>query len=416
MTEQTSPTPLNEPLAAHESAGKNLSSEFSPNSITPFQPSHEGDKYSAEEAVAVWANGVRPLFGRERKNYNFAVCDSLAAAGVIPNANAVLKVGKWGSPPSIAADVAEWFQTLAGRLRAIEANIPLPARRKANDLIEQLFGFAGEQAIEKLRPVVRDYEDKEQAFVARLQAYEAESDQLRLHLSSLETDLVASQTLLAGLNQQLEASHATEIRLHDTIGSLTRDLALGQDAAKGAEQLYFNLQLSMAQAAIVHAKALLDATNAFEAERRRMMLASDAEKVTAAKLLEAEKLEIRELRKKIEDLSNERNACKLATAGAQAALQSVTQQKDAESTRFAEKESHYASSDYRLNALLVFVYKSRKIGVGLVFEDKTISSKDAITWIEEEFQASNQQAVQILSNVINAEPKTISTATVLKDS
>ena len=53
-----------------------------PDSIDPIDSiaSHEGFQGATEADVSYWAASVRTAFGRNREQFNFAICDALATA------------------------------------------------------------------------------------------------------------------------------------------------------------------------------------------------------------------------------------------------------------------------------------------------------------------------------------------------
>lgn len=172
---------------------------------------------------------------KNRIEYNLFVCDALAARGVQPNSNSVVKYGRWGSTSNVASDVRIWYASITQRLQTSQAKIPDAARRRANDLIEHLWELANELTAQPLGQEISDL---------KRDVASARDDNLALAQSNgaLHADLEALRA------QLLEASRINE--------RISTDLQYTKD--QHAKEISRS-QLALSEAALSHRHALREA-------------------------------------------------------------------------------------------------------------------------------------------------------------
>lgn len=271
----------------------------------------------------------------------------------------MLRVGRWGQASSIAQDVSEWYQTLAGRLNSLEARIPLPARRHANALIEQLFALAGNEAAKTLDAQLQPQRDEIARVQATLQEAQYHEQQLRQENHALaEAQSLAQQRLqehqrelgsahLALREQQ--ARHAQETseltaRQHQLQGELQAGAAQMQELRARGELAAAAANEHLAQVRQEHAQAMLLAAQQADAERRRLMQSLDNVRVESAGRVKELQSELGRARERMETLQEK----------AQAQHEGATQLLDREREHFAQAQARYQALPYRQDLLLEF--------------------------------------------------------------
>lgn len=250
-----------------------------------------GDQGKMEADLKAWAKGIRDSFGRDRKQYNFAVCDALASAGLAPNANMLLRIGQWGNSSSVQGDMRDWFRALSERMKQIEANIPLAARRKGTELLEQLWELARHEA------------ESLQATPLRKQLIE---------MIGIHGDLKLSHDELSGKYALLlEESAATDqdiellkVNLKAVISAKATQEKLQADRVEALLIEYSALAIQKTSAyeeAVGKIRTQLDKqTEQSRAEVARALLQVDAERQLSAKWL-AESLAAKEVATRLQD-------------------------------------------------------------------------------------------------------------------
>lgn len=348
------------------------------NPFDAFSPEATAEPSSlkaTEAAVAAWAANVRESFGRgNRKDFNFAVCDALAAAGLQPTAFAVLRLGHWGNAASIAQDVAEWYKTLATRLTSLESSIPLPARRDANTLLDKLFAIAKESSHAELQALLKPLqEDLSTAKETLNQTLESERalalrvQELDQALQQMRAKRDESDAQLADLQVVLSAFAAKEQSLNDSLMSLRADLD-EQALLHQRENAQHRLDLSTLKEA--HANELLKARDAADAERRRLMLATDSLRVEYDKVVRERQGEIEAGRIRLEALRSEQSQMAVALATAQTSLSGSHALLAREREHFVEREALYKGEEYRHGSLVTFVAQASSAGVSIYLAEE----------------------------------------------
>lgn len=378
----------------------------SPSSLDSQEPGHDSDAAQdadqpitavapadavTEEAIATWASGVRASFGRNRQDYNFAVCDALAAAGISPTGRNLLRVGKWGTNASVLADVQSWYQTLATRLRDLESSVPLPARRQANILLEQLFSIAQEASRLKLEEALQPLHEKVESLV-----------QARLVLEDANTELTARKDALGRevehLQHELDDSRQSVSKLQATLDTLSSQAAAARDkaAATEAELRGANADLRQELAAkdAAHARELLEHTTRADAERKRQLLAMDSERTDFNHRLAAAQQETAGLRANLESVRQELGRASVTAATAQTAHQGAQALLEAERGRWSERELHFVSDEYRMAALLRLLQRGKQVGIKVTLDGA--NRTEPALWLSTELGISPGSAEAIL--------------------
>ena len=318
---------------------------------------------STEEELSSWAQRVRPSFGKNRQHYNFAVCDALAAAGFAPTANMLLRVGRWGTSSSVQADTKAWFQALAERLKQLEANIPLAARRQANQLIETLYKDAQDFVI---ADAVAPLQQKLDSVSAECAALMDVRDELA------DANAVLGEELLGG-KEKLGLKTTQNERLHELLAEAT--LAFNEEqAAHAATKVEATAGATRAKQAFLEAVAassreLLAANTLAEAERRRLMLATDGERVEHAKRLGAVSAELVRLKEAYDLLTGASAQLTQAKAVAEARVEGLERLLDVEQKQSKEKDAvitQLRSPEFDLFIVERFVREIRSAGVELL--------------------------------------------------
>jgi hypothetical protein len=330
----------------------------------------------AETQVTAWAATVRESFGRDRKGFNFAVCDALAAAGVQPNANSVLRAGRWGQNTSVAQDVADWYKTLAERLKNTESNIPLSARRHANTLLDQLFSVARTTANEeyeaKLKPLseqlattqsaLNDSIESEGVLKQSILDFDGKLTQSRQANDALQERLVESGEQIIRLDDKILESGSKIESLQQSIASLNSEK---RDLERAAEQAAAQHKQDFLNQEVAHAAKLLAEQRVAEDERRRLMLSVDRVRTEAAEQLKKVQSDLDASRLRVEALNTQNSQVAIQLATAQATLVGANDLLALERKNFAETEATYKSDAYQHASLLNFVGQARKAGITL---------------------------------------------------
>lgn len=345
--------------------------------------STEHDAKALERQVAAMAQGFRASFGRNRRDYNFAVCDALAGAGLTPTASAVLRVGRWGQNASVASDVRQWNQALAGRLQRIESSIPLAAKRQAGELFEQLFALATRsaqaQADERLVPLREELaqaraalaaaQQAEQSLQTRLTALEAASEVQAQALANEQAERLAQAQAAQAAIDAADAAHRALARKAEALAQQLQaaEQAL-QDSARQQAQAQATARQELLGAREATARELLAAQQGFDAERRRLMLALDHDRVEHARQLKALQLELQAAQARLDAVRADAAQVAVAHAGAKASLDGAQALLAAERLRFAQREEHLQSPAYRHQSLVDFVEQAGASGVHITRE------------------------------------------------
>lgn len=357
---------------------------------------------AAEAAVAKWAAGVRDSFGRgNRKDFNFAVCDALAAAGLQPTAFAVLRLGHWGNAASIAQDVADWYKTLATRLTSLESSIPLPARRQANALLDKLFEVAKESSHTELQALLEPLQAELGATKGTLnetleseRAQALRSQELEQALQALRAKLDESDAQMAELQAGLRAAAVKEQELDFSLMTLGANFN-EQAILHERENAQHRLDLSALKE--THANELLKARDTADAERRRLMLASDGLRVEYDKRIKELQGEIEAGRVRQEALRTEQSQLAVALSTAQTSLAGAQELLASERAHFADKETLYKGEEYRHRSLVNFAAQGRMAGISIYLAEE--ERQNAAGWLSNMLDMSSVLAGGITQNM-----------------
>lgn len=341
----------------------------SPDEYSP----EEGGK-ALEQQVAKVAEGFRASFGKNRRDYNFAVCDALAGAGITPTSAAVLRVGRWGQNASVAEDVRQWNRALASRLQRIEASIPLAAKRQAGELFEQLFALASRtaqaQADERLVPLQAELaqaQDAQRRATEALGQVTAQAEQGRQDAQALLAEQGRLRAELQNAQDALEESRAEQRTQAAQALALAQQVRAAEQALQDASHQHERLRAQDRQELLGAREAatreLLAAQQGFDAERKRLMLSLDHERVEHAAQLKALQADAQAAQARIEALRAEGAQLAVAHASATASLGGAQALLGAERARFAQAEEHLRSPAWRHRSLLAFVEQARAGGV-----------------------------------------------------
>lgn len=359
-------------------------------SASSSQPATSIQEAATISSITKWAAQAREGFGRNRRDFNFAACDALAAAGITPTANMILRVGKWGTSTSVQADTREWYKSLASRLQSLESTIPLAARRQANLLLDQLFGVAREAAnqtmSEKLTPLQQELETLNATHAEALESLEvASQDCLRVSAENVQVKeklarSVSSRDLYEKDVMRLAAQLSAEQHAHNV-------------AKKTVDDKLAEAHQALAEAKLAHLAGMLEVNTAADVERRRIMLAADGEKVEHAKTIQALQLELSKTRVTLESVRQDLSKTAIEAATASASLEGVKAQLAAEREMAAQRVDLLQGEEFRCTALVAFVAQSRKGGFVVAIEDE---NRDlGATWLIKHLRISSNLAERI---------------------
>lgn len=273
------------------------------------------------ERVSEQAQSMRDSFGRSRREYNWRVCDMLAAVGLAPNANLSLKAGRWGSLGDVQADVRSWYAELSKQKADEQIDIPAPARRRAADLIEQLFLLASqssqlrleeriaplrqasEAAREQATTLFAQLAQKEEAHLVETTAAQAREAAARVVVADLENQvtelgaLAEKAQVQASLDLQAARDHAKT--LARTIDD-ERAQALSRE--RELERHIADLREATGLAQAKAAQDLLGAMQAAEGDRRALLRSIDEERQQHSALLRSLTEDLAKSRQRVEQL------------------------------------------------------------------------------------------------------------------
>ena len=380
MTEHITPidnTPINNtPLHALEVAAANAA--LTPGGRIP-DPIGELDAFqgTTEAEVARWAAEVRPAFGKNREQFNFAICDALATAGMIPSAASVLRVGKWGHHTSVASDVSSWLGQLTQRFVDLQAGVPLPARKLANDLIEKLFSLSRAEADIEVQLRMAPLEAK----VANLsEALEAE----QLQVDDLKAQRRASTAQIEQLQSQLDTAQATAMQernvaeSHAVLLQLTIDrvsaeqlagVAVVLATAQANAKVHVQLQQDLMDAQATSAQALQQSRAEHDAERRRLMLQLDDQRTAERQGVTGLRTEIASLAAKLDVLRQQQESTNVAHARETALHESALLAWNKDRLQLERQNTRLGSPDAKNESVLTLAMIHPKLGITLTRTD-----------------------------------------------
>jgi hypothetical protein len=286
----------------------------------PGRPRLYEPQRPALDRIADEARDMRESFGRSRSDFNARVCDMLAAAGMPPTGALVLQVGRWGTSADVQADVRAWFASLAKEKEDYEMHIPAPARRRARELIEQLFELANQSSQmrleERLAPIQEELTKAlahSEGLMERVTQVQSQMHEERAGHAKAANEAQASmeaarlrfedaQALAAKLAQDLQEErehvqeHQVQIRtLHASLAARERD----------HERELAAVRHDLAQAQTQAAEQLLLAQQNAEKDRRTLMLKMDEERTQHNELVKTLTADSMQARQRTENLLTE---------------------------------------------------------------------------------------------------------------
>lgn len=194
-------------------------------------------------------------------------------------------------------DVNSWYATLSARLKSLESTIPLPLRRNAHALLDQMFALAQQHANDGLSQVVAAHVSPLQLEIERLNT-ELNSTRAR-EVEQVEASKILQKTLDSSECQLVQCQKAAE-KVGVELLSFKQDclkLSIEIETLKVRENAQAKeldaLKLEMREALLFvkesHAGELLSVKKIADDERKRLMLIGDAERMEHGKLLAAER-------------------------------------------------------------------------------------------------------------------------------
>jgi hypothetical protein len=264
--------------------------------------------------VTVQAQQMRESFGKSRRDYNSRVCDMLAAAGLAPTANLTLKAGRWGSLGDVQADVRGWYADLFKKKADQQIDIPPAARRRAYELIEQLFALASQDSQlrleERVAPLRQAAETaREQATALAAQLAQKEEAHLVETSAAQAREVTARATIdeMSALAEKTQAQASRDLQdAKDRAQALSQKiddvLAQGLARERELERHVADLREATGQAQAKAAQDLLAANKAAEGDRRALLRSMDEERQQHGVLLQGLTEDLANSRQRVEQL------------------------------------------------------------------------------------------------------------------
>ena len=380
-----------------------------PDSIDPIDSiaSHEGFQGATEADVAYWAASVRTAFGRNREQFNFAICDALATAGVTPTAASVLRVGKWGHHTSVASDVSAWLSQLTQRFVELQAGVPLPARKLANDLIEKLFSLSQLEAEKEVQLRMDPLEKKISNLSEALEAEQLQVDDMKAQdlASKAQIEQLQSQlnttVLTASEERNIAKGHAA--LLQSTVDRLSSDLlaeaAAGLAIAQANAKVHAQLQQDLVNMQAASTQALQKSRTEHDAERRRLMLQLDDQRTAERQTVNELRTEISGLSAKLDALRQKQESTNIAQAREAALHESALLSWNKDRLQLERLNSQMNSPDAKNANVLTLSMIYPKLGITITRN----ADVDVVAMLVRDLGMTSAMAEKIMLNIPQVE-------------
>ena len=387
------------PLEVAAASAALLPNGSMPDSVGP----HEAFQGKTETEVAQWATSVRAAFGKEREQFNFAICDALATGGLIPTTASVLRVGKWGHHTSVASDVSAWLSQLTQRFVELQAGVPLPARRLANDLIEKLFSLSRDEAEQSVQLRLAPLEERIIGLSKALEEEQIKVDDLkaRYRVSTAQCEQLSTQLVdtRAAAEQQQTTALENAGTLQLTIDRLSAVLIDQKEAAQVAAQAGAkekdNLQRTLLEAQVSAAQKLQQTYSEHDGERRRLLLQLNEERTAERRAVTALRNEITVVSAKLEKQRIDYDDTNIALARTNATLDGTKASWDNQKAQWALESARLLSPEVRHQSLLEMVMLHRQLGL-MISRQKNV---DVVATLVEQLRMTTSMANQIARHI-----------------
>lgn len=333
-----------------------------PDTVQPYD-SFAGE---TESEIIAWAADVRHAFGKNRQQFNMAVCDALARSGTTPTPGTVLRISKWGHHTSVAADVAQWMRGLTQRFTQLESDVPLPARQLANELIAKLFSLSREEAQkaagvqvqvlrEKFDALSVEHDEalkRESSLQDEIQAKDEKWSERELVVQQLQMDIQGLKDVIDWAQAKINQADVLKIALEAAAIDKEREHAAAIAAA----------QASAIEVQAAAAAALQQTQQAADAERRRLMQKLDDQRTLDLAAQKELRSDLSTVKSKLEGCQAELHTCRVLLAKETLLREAATNRLSTESAHWEAERTRLQSSDERHRALILFTVNHHSMG------------------------------------------------------
>ena len=368
---------------------------------------HNSFSGTTEAEVAHWAASVRSAFGRNRESFSFAICDALATAGVTPTGASVLRVGKWGHHTSVASDVSAWLNQLTQRFVELQAGVPLPARKLANDLIEKLFSLSQLEAEKEVQLRMDPLEKKISNLSEALEAEQLQVDDMKAQdlASKAQIEQLQSQlnttVLTASEERNIAKGHAA--LLQSTVDRLSSDLlaeaAAGLAIAQANAKVHAQLQQDLVNMQAASTQALQKSRTEHDAERRRLMLQLDDQRTAERQTVNELRTEISGLSAKLDALRQKQESTNIAQAREAALHESALLSWNKDRLQLERLNSQMNSPDAKNANVLTLSMIYPKLGITITRN----ADVDVVAMLVRDLGMTSAMAEKIMLNIPQVE-------------
>ena len=368
---------------------------------------HNSFSGTTEAEVAHWAASVRSAFGRNRESFSFAICDALATAGVTPTGASVLRVGKWGHHTSVASDVSAWLSQLTQRFVELQAGVPLPARKLANDLIEKLFSLSQLEAEKEVQLRMDPLEKKISNLSEALEAEQLQVDDMKAQdlASKAQIEQLQSQlnttVLTASEERNIAKGHAA--LLQSTVDRLSSDLlaeaAAGLAIAQANAKVHAQLQQDLVNMQAASTQALQKSRTEHDAERRRLMLQLDDQRTAERQTVNELRTEISGLSAKLDALRQKQESTNIAQAREAALHESALLSWNKDRLQLERLNSQMNSPDAKNANVLTLSMIYPKLGITITRN----ADVDVVAMLVRDLGMTSAMAEKIMLNIPQVE-------------
>ena len=368
---------------------------------------HNSFSGTTEAEVAHWAASVRSAFGRNRESFSFAICDALATAGVTPTGASVLRVGKWGHHTSVASDVSAWLSQLTQRFVELQAGVPLPARKLANDLIEKLFSLSQLEAEKEVQLRMDPLEKKISNLSEALEAEQLQVDDMKAQdlASKAQIEQLQSQlnttVLTASEERNIAKGHAA--LLQSTVDRLSSDLlaeaAAGLAIAQANAKVHAQLQQDLVNMQAASTQALQKSRTEHDAERRRLMLQLDDQRTAERQTVNELRTEISGLSAKLDALRQKQESTNIAQAREAALHESALLSWNKDRLQLERLNSQMDSPDAKNANVLTLSMIYPKLGITITRN----ADVDVVAMLVRDLGMTSAMAEKIMLNIPQVE-------------
>ena len=289
----------------------------------------------------------------------------------------MLRVGKWGHHTSVASDVSSWLGQLTQRFVDLQAGVPLPARKLANDLIEKLFSLSRAEADIEVQLRMAPLEAKVANLSEALEAEQLQVDDLkaqrRASTAQIEQLQIHLNTAQATAMQERNVAESHAVLLQLTIDRLSAEqlagVAVVLATAQANSKVHVQLQQDLMDAQATSAQALQQSRAEHDAERRRLMLQLDDQRTAERQSVTGLRTEIAGLAAKLDVLRQQQESTNVAHARETALHESALLAWNKDRLQLERQNTRLGSPDAKNESVLTLAMIHPKLGITLTRTD-----------------------------------------------